>query len=168
MPVRRLGAEPGGQLKFIIMLYFQTPRNLSYFQTPRKRFSEFVVMQRRRSRRSAGNFRILIFLPRGEECRKARKKNGGHFLLISPLLEGNMLYLISILVVEYLDCQYRWKFRTTNPNLMRYFDIKFVLLLCTWFAFMGDCRTLNRVLVHNYCQYYKPSESKDLLRSRIV
>jgi hypothetical protein len=129
MPVRRLGAGPGGQLKFIIMLYFQTPRNLSYFQTPeliivlyfqtpRKRFSEFVVMQRRRSRRSAGNFRILIFLPRGEECRNAKKKNGGHFLLISPLLEGNMLYLISILVVEYLDCQYRWKFRTTNPNLM--------------------------------------------------
>ena len=51
-----------------------------------------------------------------------------------PLLEGNMLYLISILVVEYLDCQYRWEFRTTNPNLMRYVDIKFVLLPCTWFA----------------------------------
>ena len=49
-----------------------------------------------------------------------------------------MLYLISILVVEYLDCQYRCEFRTTNPNLMRYVDIKFVLLLelllCTWFA----------------------------------
>jgi hypothetical protein len=60
------------------------------------------------------------------------------FLSNLPLLEGNMLYLISILVVEYLDCQYRWKFRTSSPNLMRYFDIKFVLLprllLCTWFA----------------------------------
>ena len=62
-----------------------------------------------------------------------------------PLLEGNMLYLISIFVVEYLDCQYRWKFRTSSPNLMRYFDIKFVLLLCTWLSvvrFMGDFRTL--------------------------
>jgi hypothetical protein len=56
------------------------------------------------------------------------------FLSNLPLLEGNMLYLISILVVEYLDCQYRWEFMTTNPNLMRYVDIKFVLLLCTWFA----------------------------------
>ena len=56
------------------------------------------------------------------------------FLSNLPLLEGNMLYLISIHVVEYLDYQYRWKFRTTNPNLMRYFDIKFVLLLCTWFT----------------------------------
>jgi hypothetical protein len=62
------------------------------------------------------------------------RKNGGHFLSNLPLLEGNMLYLISILVVEYLDCQYRWKFGTSSPNLMRYFDIKFVLLLCTWFA----------------------------------
>ena len=65
---------------------------------------------------------------------KINRKNGGHFLSNLPLLEGNMLYLISILVVEYLDCQYRWKFRTSSPNLMRYFDIKFVLLLCTWFA----------------------------------
>ena len=64
----------------------------------------------------------------------ARKKNGGHFLSISPLLKGIMLYLISIFVVEYLDCQYRWKFRTSIPNLMRYFGIKFVLLLCTWFV----------------------------------
>ena len=69
---------------------------------------------------------------RGEEM--WRRKNGGHFLSNLPLLEGNMLYLISILVVEYFDCQYRWKFRTSSPNLMRYFDIKFVLLLCTWFA----------------------------------
>ena len=77
-----------------------------------------------------------------------------------PLLEGNMLYLISILVVKYLDCQYRWKFRTLSPNLMRYFDIKFVLLLCTCHVvrFMGDFRTLNRVLIHNYC---RPSELKD-------
>ena len=67
------------------------------------------------------------------------------FLSNLPLLEGNMLYLISILVVEYLDCQYRWEFRTTNPNLMRYVGIKFVLLLCTWtdvVRFMGDFRTL--------------------------
>ena len=62
------------------------------------------------------------------------RSNGGHFLSNLPLLEGNMLYLISILVVEYLDCQYRWEFRTSSPNLMRYFDIKFVLLLCTRFA----------------------------------
>jgi hypothetical protein len=67
-------------------------------------------------------------------CGEAERKNGGHFLSNLPLLEGNMLYLISILVVEYLDCQYRWKFRTSSPNLMRYFDIKFVLSLCTWFA----------------------------------
>jgi hypothetical protein len=71
---------------------------------------------------------------RGEEMWRTKqgRKNGGHFLSNLPLLEGNMLYLISILVVEYLDCQYRWKFRTPSPNLMRYFDIKF--LLCTWFA----------------------------------
>jgi hypothetical protein len=53
-----------------------------------------------------------------------------------PLLEGNMLYLIPNLIVEYLDCQYRSKFRTSRLNLMRYFDIKFVLLLCTWFDFL--------------------------------
>ena len=52
------------------------------------------------------------------------------FLSNIPLLEGNMLDLISILVVEYLDCQYRWKFRTSSPNLMRYFDIKFLLCTC--------------------------------------
>ena len=47
---------------------------------------------------------------------KQERKNGGHFLSNLPLLEGNMLYLISILVVEYLDCQYRWKFRASSPN----------------------------------------------------
>ena len=65
---------------------------------------------------------------------KQGRKNGGHFLSNLPLLEGNMLYLISILVVEYLDSQYRWKFRTSSPNLMRYFDIKFVLLQFNCFA----------------------------------
>ena len=66
--------------------------------------------------------------------RSKKEKMEDIFLSNLPLLEGNMLYLISILVVEYLDCQYRWEFRTTNPNLMRYVGIKFVLLLCTWFA----------------------------------
>ena len=85
-----------------------------------------------RSRWTAGHFRILIFLPLSEEAKEEKMED--IFLSNLPLLEGNMLYLISILVVEYLDCQYRWEFRTTNPNLMRYVGIKFVLLLCTWFA----------------------------------
>ena len=60
------------------------------------------------------------------------------FLLSNlPLLEGNMPYLISILVVDYLDGQYRWKFTTSSTNLKRYFDIKFVLLLCTWGSLYG-------------------------------
>ena len=72
------------------------------------------------------------------------KKMEDFFISNLPLLEGNMLYLISILVVEYLDCQYRWEFRTTNPNLMRYVDIKFVLFLIALHVvrFMGDFRTL--------------------------
>jgi hypothetical protein len=42
---------------------------------------------------------------RGE---KQGRKIEEHFLSnFIPLLEGNMLYLISILIVEYLDCQYR-------------------------------------------------------------
>ena len=92
--------------------------------------SEFVDLHRRvpRSRRSAGHFRILNFLVKNLE-KQGRKMEE----TLIPLLEGNMLYLISILVVEYLDCQYRWKFKTSSPNLMRYFDIKFVLFLCTWF-----------------------------------
>jgi hypothetical protein len=90
--------------------------------------------------RAFPNFNFFYRVPRGEECgeeaeKKQGRKNGGHFfikLTFIGSLEGNMLYLISILVVEYLDCQYRWEFRTSNPNLMRYVGIKFVLLLCTW------------------------------------
>jgi hypothetical protein len=73
---------------------------------------------------------------------KQERKNGGHFLSNLPLLEGNMLYLISILVVEYLDCQYRWKFRASSPNLMRYVGIKFCGFALHVVRFMGDFRTL--------------------------
>jgi hypothetical protein len=91
-----------------------------------------------RSRWTAGHFRILIFLPRGEECGEGKEeKMEDIFLLEGPLLEGNMLYLIPMLLVEYLDYQYRWEFRTTNPNLLRYVGIKFVLLLCAWFALLA-------------------------------
>ena len=116
--------------------YFKdSPGPLSFLNS-----SEFVDSHRTvpRSRWTAGDFRILIFLPRGEECGESsfskEEKMEDIFLSNLPLLEGNMFYLISILVVEYLDCQYRWEFRATNPNLMRYVGIKFVLLLCTWFA----------------------------------
>jgi hypothetical protein len=71
-----------------------------------------------------------------------------------PLVEGNMLYLISNLIVEYLDCQYRWKFRTSSPNLMRYFDILKVYAFALHMVrfSISDCRTLNPFLIRNYCR----------------
>ena len=71
---------------------------------------------------------------------KQGRKNGGHFLSNLPLLEGNMLYLISILVVEYLDCQYRWKFRTSKFNAI--FRHKVCAFAFHVVRFMGDFRTL--------------------------
>ena len=96
-----------------------------------------------RSRWTAGHFRILIFLPRGEECGEAREKKWRTFFLSNlPLLEGNMLYLISILVVEYLDCQYRWEFRTTNPNFNVICRHKVCAFALHVVRFMGDFQPL--------------------------
>jgi hypothetical protein len=106
--------------------------------------SEFVDLHRTvpRSRWTAGHFRILIFLPRGEEiCGEARKKEWIIFLSNLPLLEGNMLYLISILVVEYLDCQYRWEFYEPEFNaICRHKVCAFALHVVR--INMGDFRTL--------------------------
>ena len=50
-------------------------------------------------------------------------------LLILSLFQGNMLYLIWVIVEEYLGCQCRWGFGRVSQCLVRSFCMKFRLNL---------------------------------------
>ena len=66
--------------------------------------SDFVDLHRSDPdfRRISGMFRISGFLISAWQI--WRKNSAGLYWSIIPLFEGNMLYLISVFVVQYLDC----------------------------------------------------------------
>ena len=57
-----------------------------------------------------------------------RKSDEIHWSILS-LFQGNMLYLIWVIVEEYLGCQCRWGFGTASQSLVGSFCMKFCLNL---------------------------------------